>query len=176
VDGQMDMQRLLEAAQQMQQQLVNAQQALADSEVMGTAGGGLVMARVNGQGELLGLTISPDAIDTADAVETAETVADLVVAAIRAAGDAAQQLQAERMGPFAAAFGDAVPPGFDTGALGLGTPGVDPASEIGQSEDDELCTRELSSNSSTSSPDCPASGRRARSGSRFTSSRLMPRT
>ncbi len=158
MDGQMDMQRLLEAAQQMQQQLVNAQQALADSEVMGTAGGGLVMARVNGQGELLGLTISPDAIDTTDAAETAETVADLVVAAIRAAGDAAQQLQAERMGPFAAAFGDAVPPGFDTGALGLGTPG-DPGDE-----DDELCTRELSSNSSTNSADCPVSGRRARSG------------
>lgn len=119
MDGQFDMQKLLEAAQQMQQQLVTAQQALSDSEVTGVSGGGLVMARVNGQGELLGLTISPDAIDTSDPAEAAETVADLVLAAIRAAGDAAQQLQAERMGPFAAAFGDAVPPGFDAGALGL---------------------------------------------------------
>jgi nucleoid-associated protein EbfC len=119
VDGQMDMQRLLEAAQQMQQQLMNAQQALADSEVTGTAGGGLVVARVNGQGELLDLEISPDAIDTSDAAESAQTVADLVVAAIRAAGDAAQQLQAERMGPFAAAFGD-TGGGFDASSLGLG--------------------------------------------------------
>jgi DNA-binding YbaB/EbfC family protein len=119
MDGQMDMQKLLEAAQQMQEQLMSAQQALADSEVMGTAGGGLVTARVNGQGELLRLTISPDAIDTSDAAETAETVADLVVAAIRAANDAAQQLQAERMGPFAAAFGDAVPGEFGVGGLGL---------------------------------------------------------
>jgi DNA-binding YbaB/EbfC family protein len=120
VDGQFDMQRLLEAAQQMQQQLVTAQQSLSDTEVTGVSGGGLVTAQVNGQGELLGLTISPDVIDTSDPAETAETVADLVVAAIRAAGDAVQQLQAERMGPFAAAFGDAVPPGFDAGALGLG--------------------------------------------------------
>jgi nucleoid-associated protein EbfC len=122
VDGSMDMQKLLQAAQQMQQQLMNAQQALADSEVTGTAGGGLVVARVNGQGELLDLEISPDAIDTGDAAETAETVADLVVAAIRAAGDAAQQLQAERMGPFAAAFGDTGSGGgFDPSSLGLGS-------------------------------------------------------
>jgi nucleoid-associated protein EbfC len=120
VDGQMDMQKLLQAAQQMQQQLMNAQQALADSEVMGTAGGGLVVARVNGQGELLDLEISPDAIDASDPAETAQTVADLVVAAIRAAGDAAQQLQAERMGPFAAAFGDQGGAGFDASSLGLG--------------------------------------------------------
>jgi nucleoid-associated protein EbfC len=119
VDGQMDMQKLLEAAQQMQAQIMSAQQALADSEVMGTSGGGLVTARVSGQGELLGLTISPAVIDTSDPADTAETVADLVVAAIRAANDAAQQLQAERMGPFATAFGESVPGGLDAGSLGL---------------------------------------------------------
>jgi nucleoid-associated protein EbfC len=119
VDSQMDMQKLLEAAQQMQAQIMNAQQALADSEVMGTSGGGLVTARVSGQGELLGLTISPTAIDTSDPAEAAETVADLVVAAIRAANDAAQQLQAERMGPFAAAFGESASGGFDPSALGM---------------------------------------------------------
>ena len=119
MDSQMDMQKLLEAAQQMQAQIMNAQQALADSEVTGTSGGGLVTARVSGQGELLGLTISPTAIDTSDPAEAAETVADLVVAAIRAANDAAQQLQAERMGPFAAAFGESASGGFDPGALGM---------------------------------------------------------
>lgn len=138
MDGQMDMQKLLQAAQQMQQQLMNAQQALADSEVMGTAGGGLVVARVNGQGELLDLEISPDAIDTSDPAETAQTVADLVVAAIRAAGDAAQQLQAERMGPFAAAFGDQGTPGFDASGLGLGGAfGGELGGAFGGDEDDE---------------------------------------
>ena len=140
MDGQMDMQKLLEAAQQMQAQIMNAQQALADSEVMGTSGGGLVTARVSGQGELLGLTISPAAIDTSDPAEAAETVADLVVAAIRAANDAAQQLQAERMGPFAAAFGESAS-GFDPGSLGLnpGSLGLpDPGSPgQGHSQEDE---------------------------------------
>ena len=53
----MDMQQLFAAAQQMQGQLMSAQQALADAEVTGTAGGGLVKATVNGQGELLDLSI-----------------------------------------------------------------------------------------------------------------------
>ena len=52
--GQMDMQQLLAAAQQMQRQRVDAQQELADTEVEGTAGGGLVTATVNGQGEQIG--------------------------------------------------------------------------------------------------------------------------
>lgn len=122
--GQMDMQRILEAAQQMQAQLVSAQQALADSEVTGTAGGGLVTARVSGSGELLDLSISPQVIDPGDPAETAQTVADLVLAAIRAANQAAEDLQAERMGPFAAALGGAMPGGLDIGGLGLpGGPG-----------------------------------------------------
>ena len=41
MEPQMDMQQLFAAAQQMQEQLMNAQAALADAEVTGTAGGGL---------------------------------------------------------------------------------------------------------------------------------------
>jgi len=63
VEPQMDMQQLFAAAQQMQEQLMNAQQALADSEVTGTAGGGLVKAPSNGQGELLDLSIQPTAVE-----------------------------------------------------------------------------------------------------------------
>jgi len=78
----MDLQQLLAAAQQMQDHLMSAQQELADAEVEGTSGGGLVKARVNGQGELVDLTISAAAIDPADPAETAQTVADLVLAAV----------------------------------------------------------------------------------------------
>ena len=77
------MQQLLAAAQQMQAQLMDAQQELADAEVEGSAGGGLVTAVVNGQGELLDLTISAAAIDPANAEESAQTIADLVLAAVR---------------------------------------------------------------------------------------------
>ena len=112
--GQLDMQQLLAAAQQMQNQLLNAQQELADAEVEGTAGGGLVKVVVNGQGELVDLTIAAGAIDPADPEETAQTVADLVLAAVRDAYDAASDLQQEKMGPFAAGFG---------GEGGAGLPG-----------------------------------------------------
>lgn len=103
----MDMQQLLAAAQQMQHQLMNAQQELADAEVEGTSGGGLVTATVNGQGELVDLTISAAAIDVTDPTETAQSVADLVLAAVRDAYRAAGELQQEKMGPLAALGGGA---------------------------------------------------------------------
>jgi nucleoid-associated protein EbfC len=101
----MDLQQLLAAAQQMQDHLMSAQQELADAEVEGTSGGGLVKARVNGQGELVDLTISPAAIDAADPAETAQTVADLVLAAVNNAYRAVGELQQEKMGPLAAGLG-----------------------------------------------------------------------
>ena len=101
----MDLQQLLAAAQQMQDHLMNAQQELADAEVEGTSGGGLVKARVNGQGELVDLIISPAAIDPADPADTAQTVADLVLAAVRNAYRAVGDLQQEKMGPLAAGLG-----------------------------------------------------------------------
>ena len=120
--GQLDMQQLLAAAQQMQSQLFTAQQELADTEVEGSAGGGLVTVVVNGQGELVDVTISAEAIDPADPEESAQTIADLVLAAVRDAYDAASDLQQEKMGPFAAGIGgagEAGMPGFP-GMPGLG--------------------------------------------------------
>jgi len=108
----MDLQQLLAAAQQMQDHLMNAQQELADAEVEGTSGGGLVKARVNGQGELVDLTISPAAIDPADPAETAQTVADLVLAAVNNAYRAVGELQQEKMGPLAAGLGQPGMPGM----------------------------------------------------------------
>ena len=74
--GGFDFQQILQAAQQVQAQLANAQQTLADSEVTGTAGGGAVQAVVNGQGELVDLTIAPSVVDPADPAETVATIAD----------------------------------------------------------------------------------------------------
>ena len=105
--GQLDMQQLLAAAAAMQSQLMNAQQELADTEVEGTAGGGLVRATVNGQGELVDLAIDAAAIDTADPQETAQTLADLVLAAYRDACRAVDELQQQTMAPFAAGLGGA---------------------------------------------------------------------
>jgi len=136
VEPQMDMQQLFAAAQQMQEQLMNAQQALADAEVTGTAGGGLVRATVNGQGELMDVSIDPAAVDPADTEETARTIADLVLAAVRDAYRAAEALQQQQMGPLAAVMSGSgmpggldlpsglnLPGGLDLSGLGIGAPG-----------------------------------------------------
>ncbi len=119
------MQQLLAAAQQMQSQLMSAQQELADAEVEGTAGGGLVTAVVNGQGELVDLTIAAAAIDPAEPEESAQTIADLVLAAVRDAYQAVGDLQQEKMGPFAGGAGGAGLPGLP-GLPGLGGAPDDP--------------------------------------------------
>jgi nucleoid-associated protein EbfC len=134
VEPQMDMQQLFAAAQQMQEQLMSAQQALADAEVTGTSGGGLVKATVNGQGELMDLSIAAGAVDTDDPEETARTIADLVLAAVRDAYRSAEDLQQQQMGPFAAAMqGGGMPgmPGMPGGGGGLNLPGGLDLSSLG---------------------------------------------
>jgi nucleoid-associated protein EbfC len=109
-DGQPDMAALMAQAQQMQQQLLQAQEQLARTQVTGTAGGGLVTANVTGAGELVGLVIDPSAIDPSDA----EGLADLIIAAVRDANRAAAELQQQAMGPLAGGLGGG----------GLGLPGM----------------------------------------------------
>src|SRR6201982_4203781 len=111
----MDMQQLFAAAQQMQEQLMNGAQAVAAAEVTGAAGGGLVKATVSGQGELLDLSIQPAAVDTDDPEETARTIADLVLAAVRDAYRAAEDLQQQQMGPFPPAMQGGGIPGLSCG-------------------------------------------------------------
>ncbi|HEU5470867.1 MAG TPA: YbaB/EbfC family nucleoid-associated protein [Actinophytocola sp.] len=100
------MQQILEQAQRMQEQLLSAQQELADAEVTGTAGGGLVTATVSGAGELKSLVIDPKVVDPEDI----ETLADLIVAAVRDGSGKASALAADKMGPLAGGL---------TGGLGL---------------------------------------------------------
>jgi DNA-binding YbaB/EbfC family protein len=107
------MQQILAQAQRMQEELLSAQQELADAEVTGSAGGGLVVATVSGTSELKALTIDPKAVDPDDT----ETLADLVVAAVRDATAKAQKLATEKMGPLAGGLGDG-------GLGGLGLPGL----------------------------------------------------
>ena len=100
-----NMQQLMKQAQQMQQQLMAAQVELAETEVEGSAGGGLVIAKMTGSGELLSLTIDPKAVDPDDV----ETLQDLVVAAVRDAAHNAADLTQEKMGPLAGGLGGGMP-------------------------------------------------------------------
>ncbi|TMZ50452.1 YbaB/EbfC family nucleoid-associated protein [Klebsiella pneumoniae] len=107
-----DMQQILQQAQKMQEQLVTAQQELANAEVTGTSGGGLVTATVSGGLELKALSIDPKVVDPEDT----ETLSDLVVAAVRDAMNNAQQLTEEKLGPLAGGLAGGMP---DLGGFGL---------------------------------------------------------
>lgn len=92
---------LLAQAQAMQQSLLQTQQELAATQVTGSAGGDLVTATVTGAGELVSLVIKPEACDPSDT----ETLADLVVAAVRDATHQSQELAREKLGPMASGLG-----------------------------------------------------------------------
>jgi DNA-binding YbaB/EbfC family protein len=108
--GQPDLQMIMQQAQKMQEQLIAAQAELASTEVIGQAGNGLVQVTTTAAGEVRAVRIDPQVVDPDDV----DTLQDLVVGALQDAARAAQQLQAEKMGPLAGGLG-----GGDMGGLGL---------------------------------------------------------
>ena len=106
--GQPNMQQIMKQAQKMQEQVAKAQAELAEAELTGTAGGGLVSVVVTGLGEFKSVKIDPKAVD-ADDVETLE---DLVLAAIHNAAEAARELTERKMGPVTGGMGGLGLPGF----------------------------------------------------------------
>ncbi|MDY6871370.1 MAG: YbaB/EbfC family nucleoid-associated protein [Actinomycetota bacterium] len=106
--GQPDMSALLAQAQQIQQQLMEAQESLAGSEVHGQAGGGLVQVTMKGSGEVTSLAIDPKVVDPDDV----ETLQDLVVGAIADAAKQVTILAHDRLGPLAGGMGGPGIPGL----------------------------------------------------------------
>ena len=99
--GQPNLQQLMKQAQKMQQQLADAQAELAETELTGTAGGGLVSVTMLGSGEVTAVKIDPKAVDPDDV----ETLEDLVLAAFHAAADQVKSVTEEKMGPLTAGLG-----------------------------------------------------------------------
>ena len=89
-----DLGGLLEQAQQMQQQLMDAQAALADEVVEGHAGGGLVKVTVTGGMEFRSVKIDKSAVDPDDV----EMLEDLILAALHDASNKVQELTQQGMG------------------------------------------------------------------------------
>lgn len=74
----MNIKQMMKQAQQMQEQM---QRTMSEISAEGTAGGGMVTAKMGGNKELLGLTIDPEAVDPSDV----EMLQDLVLAAVNEA-------------------------------------------------------------------------------------------
>ncbi|NPC98207.1 YbaB/EbfC family nucleoid-associated protein [Nocardioides sp. zg-DK7169] len=116
--GGFDMNALLQQAQQMQEQLHEAQQRLADSTVEGTVAGGAVTVTVNGVGELVGVAIKAGQFDGDDADDLTD-LGDMVVAAYRDAKAQADAVASEALGPLAGGLTGGDTPGGLPGQLGF---------------------------------------------------------
>ena len=118
--GGLDMGALLEQAMEMQQQLLEAQTAAAETVVEGHAGGGVVRIRVTGAMQFESVTIAPEAV----APDDVELLQDLVLAALHDAVDQIGRLQQASMG------------GLDLGAMS-GALGLGPGSDADDAEFDD---------------------------------------
>jgi len=103
----MDLNKLMQQAQQMQEDMQKAQAEMEKETVEGTAGGGAVTVKATGTGRILEIKIKKEAIDPDDP----ETLEDLVLAAVNAALQAAEELAKSKLN--LGALGD-------LGSLGLG--------------------------------------------------------
>ena len=109
----LDMNKLMQQAQQMQTQMQQAQEEVANEIVEASAGGGMVTVKVSGDLEIREVRIDPEAVDPDDV----ELLQDMVLAAVNEALRAAQELAASKLN---AATGGLGGPG---GLGGLGLPG-----------------------------------------------------
>ena len=84
---------MMKQFQKMQAKMEEIQAELEQTEVEGTAGGGMVKVIANGKQDILEIKIDPEVVDPEDV----EMLQDLIVAAVNQARQKAQELQADRM-------------------------------------------------------------------------------
>ena len=109
--GGLDLNAMMKQVQQMQADMVEAQEKLKDEVVDASAGGGMVKVKVSGDLRLLELTIDPEAIDPEDP----ELLQDMVLAAVNEGIRAAQELASSKLGGVTGELG---------GPGGLSLPGM----------------------------------------------------
>jgi nucleoid-associated protein EbfC len=103
-----DMSQMLRQVQQMQAEVMKAQEQLKNEVVEASAGGGMVTVKMTGDLELKDISIDPGAVDPEDV----ELLQDMVQAAVNEAIRSAQELAASKMGQATGGLG------------GLGLPGM----------------------------------------------------
>lgn len=89
----MNFKNMMKQAQQMQAKMVEAQERLAQINVEGASGGGMVKVVVNGRTEAQSVKIDPSIVDKNDV----EMLEDLIVAAFNDAKQKAETKMQEEM-------------------------------------------------------------------------------
>ena len=84
---------MMRQAQELQEQLSQAQDELREATVEASAGGGVLSVTLGGDHKLRSVTIDPDVLDPDDH----EMVQDLIIAAVNEANDKLEVLSQERM-------------------------------------------------------------------------------
>lgn len=96
-----NMQALMRQAQKMQQDMLKAQEELADTEVVASSGGGMVEVVMTCDRKLSSIKIKPEAVDPEDV----EMLEDLVTAAFNEALSLVEEEQTRVMGPLSGGAG-----------------------------------------------------------------------
>ena len=107
-----NMNKMLKQVQEMQAEMVKAQEEAQKQEVEASAGGGMVTVKVNGALEVLEIRIDPEAVDPDDV----EMLQDMIQAATNEALRSAQEMVSSRMSQ--------VTGGLESALGGLGLPGM----------------------------------------------------
>ena len=92
---------IMRQAQQMQERMAEVQKDLASKTCEASSGGGMVIATVNGNQELVGLKIDPAIVDQKDM----EILQDLVAAAVNEAFRRSKEMASQEMGKLTSGFG-----------------------------------------------------------------------
>ncbi len=92
--GGMNMQNMIRQAQKMQAEMTKKNEELAETELVGQSGGGMVEVVITGKNEIRGIKIKKEAVDPDDV----EMLEDLIMAAIKDAQSKANKLSQETLG------------------------------------------------------------------------------
>ncbi len=99
-----NIQKMLKEAQKLEKRVAEVRESLAGMTVEGTAGGDAVKVTMNGQRDVLAVTIDPSVVEDGDV----GLLEDLLVSALRDAKERSDRVAAEEMSKVA---GLAIPPG-----------------------------------------------------------------
>ena len=102
----LDLKKLQQMQQQMQEEIGTVQREMADRTVEASSGGGVVTVVMNGNQEVRSIAIKPEAVDPDDL----EMLEDLVMAAVNAAVEKSREMSQNAMGRVA---GGMLPPGMN---------------------------------------------------------------
>jgi nucleoid-associated protein EbfC len=90
----MNIKKMMQQAQKMQEQMLQAQEGLAKRTVTATAGGGKITVVANGAGDVLSIKIANEVVDPQDV----ELLEELVLAGVKKAIEEGRALAQTEMG------------------------------------------------------------------------------